>query len=113
MPDIGDAGHARKARRRFYRRRVVKARVVNIAEPVDLYEVESAGLELRRQFFAESEAALEELEAGHFALAAHRAGMLLLDHRGDGPLLLTLSRPAPPSWRDGRVFDPVWEPPGK
>ncbi len=47
----------------FTARRVVKARVVNIAEPVDLYEVEAAGVERRRQFFAESEAALEALEA--------------------------------------------------
>ena len=41
----------------FIARRVVRVRVVNIAAPVDLYEVESAGLEMRRQFFAESEAA--------------------------------------------------------
>ncbi|HBI46335.1 MAG TPA: hypothetical protein DDY78_26310 [Planctomycetales bacterium] len=97
----------------FTSRRVVKARVVNIAEPVDLYEVEAAGVERRRQFFAESEAALEALEAGDFALAAHRAGMLLLDHRGDGPLLLTLSRASTALVEDGRGFDAVWAPPGK
>ena len=88
---------------------MVKARVVNITESVDLYEVETAGLERRRQFFAESGAALE---AGDFALAAHRAGMLLLDHRGDGPLLL-LSRASTALVQDGRGFDPFWEPPGK
>jgi len=97
----------------FTSRRVVKAQVVNIAEPVDLYEVEAAGLERRRQFFAESEAALEALEAGDFALAAHRAGMLLLDHRGDGPLLLILSRASTALVQDGRGFDAVWAPPGK
>ncbi len=97
----------------FASRRVVKARVVNIAEPVDLYEVEEAGLERRRQFFAESEGALEALEAGDFALAAHRSGMLLLDHRGDGPLLLTLSRASTALVEDGRGFDAVWTPPGK
>jgi hypothetical protein len=96
----------------FTARRVVKARVVNIAEPVDLYEVEAAGVE-RRQFFAESEAALEALEAGDFALAAHRSGMLLLEHRGDGPLLLTLSRASTALVQDGRDFDAVWAPPGK
>jgi adenylate cyclase len=97
----------------FTSRRVVKARVVNIAEPVDLYEVEAAGVERRRQFFAESEAALEALETGDFALAAHRAGMLLLDHRGDGPLLLTLSRASTALVQDGGGFDAVWAPPGK
>lgn len=97
----------------FVCRRLVKARVVNIAEPVDLYEVEAAGLERRRQFFAESETALEALEAGDFALAAHRAGSLLLDRRGDGPLLLLLSRTSTALVQDGRGFDPVWEPPGK
>ncbi len=81
--------------------------------PVDLYQVEASGVERRRQFFAESEAALEALEAGDFALAAHRAGMLLLDHRGDGPLLLTLSRASTALVEDGRGFDAVWTPPGK
>jgi adenylate cyclase len=95
----------------FISRRVVKARVVNIQEPVDLYEVDAAGSEQRRQLFAESEAALDDLEAGDFALAARRAGTLLLDLPGDGPLLLTLTR-AGGALMSGR-FDPVWEPPGK
>jgi adenylate cyclase len=97
----------------FLARRLVKARVVNIAEPVDLYEVAPADSEERRHFFAESEAALDSLEAGDFAGAARRAGALLLDHRGDGPLLLTLSRASTALMQDGRDFEPVWEPPGK
>ncbi len=97
----------------FIARRVVRVRVVNIAEPVDLYEVETAGLGMRRQFFAESEAALEELESAHFALAASRAGKLLLENPYDGPLLLLLSRASTALVQSDRVFDPVWEPPGK
>ena len=97
----------------FIARRVVRVRVVNIAEPVDLYEVERAGLEMRRQFFAESESALEELEANHFALAASRAGKLLLENPDDGPLLLLLSRASTALVQGGRPSDPVWEPPGK
>ncbi len=93
--------------------RVVKTRVVNIEEPVDLYEVEAAGPEQRRRFFAESEAALDALESGDFALAARKAGTLLLDQRGNGPLLLTLSRASQALIHDGRGFDPVWGPPGK
>jgi adenylate cyclase len=94
-------------------RRVVRARVVNIERPVDLYEVAEADSEYRRQFFAESEVALSALESGDFALAARKAGTLLLDHKGDGPLLLTLSRASSALMRDGQGFDPVWEPPGK
>jgi adenylate cyclase len=96
----------------FLARRVVKARVVNIQEPVDLYEVETAGSEQRRHLFAESEKALADLEAGDFALAARKAGTLMLDMPGDIPLLLTLSRATNGMMPDGR-FDPVWEPPGK
>jgi adenylate cyclase len=97
----------------FIARRVVKTRVVNIEGPVELYEVEPAGSEERRQFFAESEAALDALEAGDFTHAAHKAGTLVLGHRGDGPVLLTLSRASAAMIQDGRGFHPVWEPPGK
>lgn len=97
----------------FIARRVARVRVVNIAEPVDLYEVEAAGLDLRRQFFAESEAALKALEDGDFARAAHRAGALLLQQPDDGPLLLLLSRASTALVQGGRGFDAVWEPPGK
>jgi hypothetical protein len=81
--------------------------------PTDLYEVAAAGPEGRRQFFADSEGALAALEAGQFAQAAHLAGTLLLEHRGDGPLLLVLSRASSALIQDGRGFQPVWEPPGK
>jgi adenylate cyclase len=97
----------------FISRRVVKTRVVNIQEPVDLYEVEAAGSQQRRHFFAESEAALDALESGDFAQAARKAGTLLLDRRDDGPLLLTLSRASQALMHDGQGFDTAWEPPGK
>lgn len=98
----------------FIARRICRARVVNIKEPVNLYEVALHGDEARRTFFRKSEEALDLLEAGEFALAAGRAGELLSEHRGDGPLQLILSRAAnrllmPP----GERFDPIWEPAGK
>ncbi len=96
----------------FISRRVCQARVVNIAEPVALYEMETAAAEDRRAFFAASEAALDALEAGEFALAARQAGALLLEHTGDGPLLLVLTRAVEMLMRGG-PFDCVWEPPGK
>jgi adenylate cyclase len=97
---------------RFIARRVCRARVVNIAEPVGLYEVEAAGSAGREEFFRASESALDALEAGEFALAARRAGALLGDHPGDGPLLLVLARSAQMLMQGG-PFDAVWEPPGK
>src|SRR5262249_25835466 len=65
-------------------RRVVKARVRNIEEPVDLYEVEAAGSQQRRRLFRESEAALDDLEAGEVVLATRKVGAGLLGLPGDG-----------------------------
>ncbi len=97
----------------FLARRVVRARVVNIETPVDLYEVASAGSEEQRAFFAESQVALEALEACDITRAARTAGALLTPHTGDGPLLLILARAADALVRGGVGFDPVWTPPGK
>ncbi len=96
----------------FVSRRVCKARVVNIQEPVDLYEVEAAGAVEREDLFRSSEAALHALEKGEFALAARRAGSLLETYPDDRPLLLVMSRASTALVNGGR-FDPVWEPPGK
>jgi adenylate cyclase len=93
-------------------RRVVRTRVVNINEPVELFEVEARSTPEQQVFFRDSELALKELEEGLFAEAAGRSGGLLLSHRGDGPLLLTLSR-ATTQLVQGGKFDPVWDPPGK
>jgi len=91
---------------------VVRTRVVNIQEPVDLYEVERRDPELA-SFFRDSEAALDALENSDFADAASRTGVLLPVHRGDGPLQLILSRASQYLMAGGTGFDPVWEPPGK
>jgi adenylate cyclase len=97
----------------FIARRVVTARVVNIEEPVELYEVAVAGSAERQTFFAGSEAALAALEAGDFGMAARMAGAMLSEHSADGPLLLTLARAADALVRAGAGFDKVWTPPGK
>jgi adenylate cyclase len=110
-PLLVSASTRRQLGDRFISRRVCRARVVNIAEPVDLYEVEEAEDDGRRDFFRESERALDALEASNFAQAAHDAGKLL--DRDDGPLLLVLSRAVTMLMQKGSAFDPVWEPPGK
>ena len=97
----------------FIFRRVCRVRVVNIAEPVDLYEVDVAGDRQREAFFRQSEAALVALEAREFGRAAETAGALLAQHPGDGPLRLTLARAAQTLLNEDAPFDPVWVPPGK
>jgi adenylate cyclase len=96
----------------FIARRVVKTRVVNINEPVDLFQIDAAGDTDRAGFFAASEAALDALEKGDFANAASRSGSLLEQNRGDGPLRLILSRASAAIFNPAS-FDAVWEPPGK
>ena len=98
---------------KFIARRVGKVRVVNIGTPLDVFEIERTSLPARKVFFDASQAALETLEAKHFAEAARLAGTLLVRHQGDGPLQLILSRAAGMLMDDGTAFDPVWTPPGK
>ena len=75
--------------------------------------MERASTPERAAFFRAAETALDALEARDFAAAARAAGELLPKHRGDGPLLLTLSRASAALMNDGADFDPVWVPPGK
>jgi adenylate cyclase len=98
---------------RFLCRRVVTARLVNIAEPVRLYEVEVSESEERRQLFRVTEEALEALENRDFAAAAQRVGALMTAHPTDRPLLLILARATAMLTNPEAPFDPVWAPPGK
>jgi adenylate cyclase len=94
-------------------RRLTRARVVNIAAPVELYELSAddppAGAALREGY----EAALGAFEAGDARDAARRLGNLLAEHPGDGPALLLLARAVNALLPDAPPFDPVWELPGK
>ena len=96
----------------FAARRVLRTRLVNIATPVDLYEVAAAGSEVE-DFFRASEEALVTLERLDFAAATRQAGALLESHPNDGPSILTLSRATDALVRDGQGFDELWMPPGK
>jgi adenylate cyclase len=97
----------------FIARRIVKTRMVNIEQPVDLFEVERAGPPERRAFFEQSEAALQTLEERDFSGAVRMSATLLDGHTGDGPLRLTLARASEMLVDESRPFDPVWTPPGK
>ncbi len=63
--------------------------------------------------FEGSEQALAELDAGHNAQAARMAGTLLLEHAGDGPLLMILGEAVRRLQGDLNATTFVWQPPGK
>ena len=97
----------------FATRRLCRVRVVNIAEPVSLYELvpdDSAGWPEAK---AEYEKALEEFESRRFSAAARILGNWRLEHPGDGPALLLLSRAVQCMVEEPAPFDPVWILPGK
>jgi adenylate cyclase len=94
-------------------RRLGKVRVNNIAEPVDLYELRG-GTEPRWALLKTGyERALAEFERGEFGLAVRGLGNLLIEHPGDGPSLVLLSRAVNALVEEPGEFDAVWELPGK
>jgi adenylate cyclase len=94
-------------------RRVCQVRVVNIAEPVDLYELAPPGRAGWAALAAGYEEALGRFERREFASAMRVLFQLLTDHPDDGPALVLLSRAIAHRDGDPSAFDPVWELPGK
>ncbi len=97
----------------FLTRRLCKVEVVNIAEPVDLYELATPGQMDWTQFRASYESALSEFEAQEFHKAARTLSNLLVLHPDDGPSLLLLSRAVSCLVEEPETFDAVWRLPGK
>jgi adenylate cyclase len=94
-------------------RRVCPVRVVNIAEPVDLYELASSNRPGWAALSAGYEESLDRFERREFASAMRALFQLLTDHPDDGPALVLLSRAIAHRDGDAAAFDPVWELPGK
>lgn len=97
----------------FAARMLCRVEVVNIAEPVDLYELTHADQpgwdDLRRGY----EEALALFERREFRAATQRLGNLLVDFPDDGPSLLLLSRAVECLVQEPAGFNPVWRLPGK
>ncbi len=101
----------------FATRRLCQVRVVNIAEPVALYELcpqaDAAWQEIRARY----EEALREFEQQRFGKTTTIAGEILEAHPDDGPSIVLLSRAATllAEQLGGRAgeFSPIWELPGK
>jgi adenylate cyclase len=97
----------------FTARRLCQVRVVNIARPVDLWELRAPnepGWTALQQAYEE---ALTEFEKRNFSAAARITGNLLSTYPDDGPSLVLLSRAVQRLIDSRGEFDPVWELPGK
>lgn len=94
-------------------RRLCTVRVVNIAEPVELYELGSGDDPSRTSLFKRYEEALEAFEQARYTIAAQQLGEILAETPGDGPSLVLLSRAVDCMIREPVDFSPVWELPGK
>jgi adenylate cyclase len=97
----------------FPTRRICRVRVVNIHEPVDLYQVAPPEAEAWPRLRDEYEAALEAFERRDFATAVKTLGRLLGDYPDDGPSLTLMARVMQSRGLSPEHFDPVWELPGK
>lgn len=97
----------------YLTRRVCRAAMVGIVQPVDLFEVADDDTSGRSGLFEGSEQALAELERGHNAQAARLAGTLLLEHTGDGPLLMILGEAVRRLQSDSQATSFTWHPAGK
>ena len=98
----------------FRTRRLCWVRVINIKDPVELFELAGAdrlGWDTLRTGY---EAALAAFQEGDFSSAARTIGNLVSQHPGDSPSLLLLARAAN-LLAEGtpEAFDPVWTLPGK
>jgi len=91
----------------FRTRRLCQVRVVNIEQPVTLFELARPATPgwpgLKRGY----EHALEEFTRGDFREACRTLGWLILDNPNDGPALLLLSRAVACLKAKSGSFDPV------
>jgi adenylate cyclase len=97
----------------FTARRIGKVRVVNIAEPVELFELAPPCQPGWTELCAAYEQALAEFESQNFRAAARILGTLVTDYRDDGPSLVLMSRAVSHMVDEPDVFDPALKLPGK
>lgn len=97
----------------FESRRLCTVRMVNLSEPVELFEVgrsgEAAFASVRQLY----EDALLEFESGRFHEATRILGEVLAKEPDDGPTIALMRRTLGGLLGEPRPFDPVWELPGK
>jgi adenylate cyclase len=97
----------------FAMRRLGQVRVVNIAEPVTLFELAVPGAGQWAELQAGYEYALSLFEKKEFRQAARVLGRLLPEFPQDGPALVLMTRAVQCLVEEPETFDPVWPLPGK
>lgn len=101
----------------FACRRLCEVRVVNIAEPIVLYELAARPGEPWSDVCVSYDQALRLFEQQQFSKATAALGRLLDRYPDDGPSIVLLSRAATLLAEHlaapGAAFSPVWELPGK
>jgi adenylate cyclase len=97
----------------FATRRLCSIRVVNIAQPLAVYELVEPSRPEWSDLKHNYEKALENFENRNFSQAAHLLSKLLIDNPADGPSLILMSRSVQSLVEEPGEFDPVWELPGK
>ncbi|MES2793246.1 MAG: adenylate/guanylate cyclase domain-containing protein [Planctomycetota bacterium] len=94
-------------------RKVCSVRVINIPEPVELYEVQRNVTNEWRDLTRSYEEALNLFERQQFHRAVKILGAILNDYPHDGPSIVLLSRASKELVEPSPYFDPAWELPGK
>ena len=90
----------------FQFRRLGTARVVNIAEPIELFELCPPGQPESCELCSAYEEGLAAFEAREFRKATGILGRLVSVHRDDGPSFALLARASPTSWTSPRPSTP-------
>jgi adenylate cyclase len=102
------ADTATKLKDTFIRRRLCQARLVNIREPIRLYELAPPDQPGWIESVKEYELALAEFEQKQFHECTHRLANLRARQPDDGPTLVLLSRAVNCMVEEPEPFDPVW-----
>ncbi len=88
-------------------------RVVNIAEPIELYELRDAADPARQSLVGKYETGLRQFEAQDFRGASATLAQLLAEFPDDGPALVLLSRAVNQLVNPQDEFSLAWVLPGK
>jgi adenylate cyclase len=94
-------------------RRLCRVRMVNINDPVELYELAPPDQPGWADLKAEYEKALAAFEQQQFRLAARTLAPLVAEDINDGPSLVLMSRAVACMVEESEEFDPVWVLPNK
>lgn len=97
----------------FSARRLGAARVVNIAEPIELFELGPTDRPESAEVRSTYEEALAAFEAGEFRRATGLLGRLVSAHPDDGPSFALLARAISHLVDEPDAFDPAFRLPGK